>query len=158
MDGVVDGPQTQLRTARRSVALLAAAQAILGSAPPVVFSLGGLVGYQLLSDDKSLATAPLTGFNIGMAVGAVAIAVASRFLGRKQSFMLGAVLGAVGAGIGAVALFQSNFWLFALGMLLMGLCGGATQKIRFAAADASPASGAAAAGGRKKRAAAVKRR
>ncbi len=138
MDGMVDGLQTQLRTARRSVALLAAAQAILGSAPPVVFSLGGLVGYQLLSDDKSLATAPLTGFNIGMAVGAVAIAVASRFLGRKQSFMLGAVLGAVGAGIGAVALFQSNFWLFALGMLLMGLCGGATQKIRFAAADASP--------------------
>jgi MFS family permease len=138
MDGAVDGLQTQLRTARRSVALLAATQAILGSAPPVVFSLGGLVGYQLLSDDKSLATAPLTGFNIGMAAGAVAIAVASRFLGRKQSFMLGAVLGAVGAGIGAVALFQSNFWLFALGMLLIGLCGGATQKIRFAAADASP--------------------
>lgn len=138
MDGAVDGLQTQLRTARRSVALLAATQAILGSAPPVVFSLGGLVGYQLLSDDKSLATAPLTGFNIGMAAGAVAIAVASRFLGRKQSFMLGAVLGALGAGIGAVALFQSNFWLFALGMLLMGLCGGATQKIRFAAADASP--------------------
>ncbi len=138
MDSAVDGLQTQLRTARRSVALLAATQAILGSAPPVVFSLGGLVGYQLLSDDKSLATAPLTGFNIGMAAGAVAIAVASRFLGRKQSFMLGAVLGALGAGIGTVALFQSNFWLFALGMLLMGLCGGATQKIRFAAADASP--------------------
>ncbi|WP_105385813.1 MFS transporter [Neorhizobium alkalisoli] len=138
MDGAVDGLQTQLRTARRSVALLAATQAILGSAPPVVFSLGGLVGYQLLSDDKSLATAPLTGFNIGMAAGAVAIAVASRFLGRKPSFMLGAVLGAVGAGIGAVALFQSNFWLFTLGMLLIGLCGGATQKIRFAAADASP--------------------
>ncbi|WP_105402972.1 MFS transporter [Neorhizobium sp. T7_12] len=138
MDGAVDGFQTQMSTARRSVALLAGAQAVLGSAPPLVFALGGLVGYQLLGDDKSLATAPLTGFNIGMAAGAVAVAIASRFLGRKASFMLGSVLGAVGAATAAIALFHSNFWLFAVGLLLIGLCNGFTQKIRFAAADASP--------------------
>lgn len=138
MDGAVDGLQTQMSTARRSVALLAGAQAVLGSAPPLVFALGGLVGYQLLGDDKSLATAPLTGFNIGMAAGAVAVAIASRFLGRKASFMLGSVLGAVGAATAAIALFHSNFWLFAVGLLLIGLCNGFTQKIRFAAADASP--------------------
>lgn len=138
MDGAVDGLQTQMSTARRSVALLAGAQAVLGSAPPLVFALGGLVGYQLLGDDKSLATAPLTGFNIGMAAGAVAVAVASRFLGRKASFMLGAVLGAAGAATAAIALFHSSFWLFAVGLLLIGLCNGFTQKIRFAAADASP--------------------
>ncbi|CDZ37960.1 MFS transporter [Neorhizobium galegae] len=138
MDGAVDGLQTQMSTARRSVALLAGAQAVLGSAPPLVFALGGLVGYQLLGDDKSLATAPLTGFNIGMAAGAVAVAIASRFLGRKASFMLGSVLGAVGAATAAIALFHSNFWLFAVGLLMIGLCNGFTQKIRFAAADASP--------------------
>jgi MFS family permease len=138
MDGAVDGLQTQMKTARRSVALLAGAQAVLGSAPPLVFALGGLVGYQLLGDDKSLATAPLTGFNIGMAAGAVAVAIASRFLGRKASFMLGAVLGALGAAIAAIALFHSNFWLFAVGLVLIGLCNGFSQKIRFAAADASP--------------------
>ncbi|WP_037080656.1 MFS transporter [Neorhizobium vignae] len=138
MDGAVDGLQTQMKTVRRSVALLAGAQAVLGSAPPLVFALGGLVGYQLLGDDKSLATAPLTGFNIGMAAGAVAVAIASRFLGRKASFMLGAVLGALGAAIAAIALFHSNFWLFAVGLVLIGLCNGFSQKIRFAAADASP--------------------
>jgi len=138
MDGVVDGLQTQMKTARRSVALLAGAQAVLGSAPPLVFALGGLVGYQLLGDDKSLATAPLTGFNVGMAAGAVAVAIASRFLGRKASFMLGAIVGALGAATAAIALFHSNFWLFAVGLLLIGLCNGFTQKIRFAAADASP--------------------
>ena len=138
MDGVVDGLHTQLLAARRSVALLAAAQAILGSGPPLVFALGGLAGYQLLGADKSLSTAPLTGFNIGVAVGAVAIAISSRILGRKMSFMLGSVLGALGAAVAAIALFKSNFWLFALGLLLIGLCGGFTQKIRFAAADASP--------------------
>ncbi|WP_105431906.1 MFS transporter [Neorhizobium sp. T6_25] len=138
MDGAVDGLQTQMSTARRSVALLAGAQAVLGSAPPLVFALGGLVGYQLLGDDKSLATAPLTGFNIGMAAGAVAVAIASRFLGRKASFMLGSVLGVLGAATAAIALFHSNFWLFAVGLLMIGLCNGFTQKIRFAAADASP--------------------
>jgi MFS family permease len=138
MDGAVNGLQTQMSTARRSVALLAGAQAVLGSAPPLVFALGGLVGYQLLGDDKSLATAPLTGFNIGMAAGAIAVAIASRFLGRKTSFMLGSVLGALGAATAAIALFQANFWLFATGLLLIGLCNGFSQKIRFAAADASP--------------------
>ncbi|SMF50847.1 Predicted arabinose efflux permease, MFS family [Xaviernesmea oryzae] len=138
MDAGLDGLQAQMRTARRSVGLLAAAQAILGAAPPLVFALGGLAGYQLLGEDKSLSTAPLTGFNVGVAVGAVVIAIASRFLGRKASFMLGSVLGALGAAIAAIALFQSSFWLFAFGLLLIGLCGGFTQKIRFAAADASP--------------------
>ncbi|MCJ9669324.1 MULTISPECIES: MFS transporter [unclassified Neorhizobium] len=138
MDGAVNGLQTQMSTARRSVALLAGAQAVLGSAPPLVFALGGLVGYQLLGDDKSLATAPLTGFNIGMAAGAIAVAIASRFLGRKTSFMLGSVLGALGAATAAIALFHANFWLFATGLLMIGLCNGFTQKIRFAAADASP--------------------
>ncbi|CDN47322.1 MFS transporter [Neorhizobium galegae] len=138
MDGAVNGLQAQMSTARRSVALLAGAQAVLGSAPPLVFALGGLVGYQLLGDDKSLATAPLTGFNIGMAAGAIAVAIASRFLGRKTSFMLGSVLGALGAATAAIALFHANFWLFATGLLLIGLCNGFSQKIRFAAADASP--------------------
>ncbi|MGK6312842.1 MFS transporter [Neorhizobium sp. DT-125] len=138
MDAGVDGLQAQMRTARRSVGLLAATQAILGSGPPLVFALGGLAGYELLGEDKSLSTAPLTGFNIGMAAGAVAVAVASRFLGRKSSFMLGSILGALGAAIAAIALFQSNFWLFALGLLMVGLCNGFSQKIRFAAADASP--------------------
>ena len=138
MDGVAVGLEKQMDTVRRSVRLLAVAQAILGSTPPVVFSLGGLAGYQLLADDKSLATAPLTGFNIGMAFGAVAVAVASRLLGRKASFMLGGVLGALGGAVAAIGLIRSSFWLFVVGLLLIGLCNGFTQKIRFAAADASP--------------------
>ena len=51
-------------------ALLAAAQAIVGSAAPIAISIGGLAGYYLLGDDKSLATAPVTGFNVGVALGA----------------------------------------------------------------------------------------
>ncbi|QLF70057.1 MFS transporter [Peteryoungia desertarenae] len=132
------GLDGQLATAKRNVYLLATAQAILGSAPPVAFALGGLAGFQMLGADKSLSTAPLTGFNIGIALGAVAVAIASRMLGRRESFMLGALTGATGSGLAAIALIRSDFWLFAFSLLLIGVAGGFTQKIRFAAADASP--------------------
>ncbi|WP_313557398.1 MFS transporter [Agrobacterium cavarae] len=134
----VAGLEGQLSEARRNVFLLTVAQAILGSAGPLSFSVGALAGYQLLGADKSLATAPLTGFNIGVALGAVAVALAARFLGRKAGFILGALLCSTGGALAAVALFRMDFWLFALGLMLIGLAGGFTQKIRFAAADASP--------------------
>ncbi|NBB50043.1 MFS transporter [Rhizobium sp. CRIBSB] len=132
------GLDGQLSTARRNVGLLAVAQAILGSAPPVAFAVGGLAGFQMLGADKSLATAPLTGFNVGVAIGAIVVAAASRVLGRRESFMVGALMGALGSALAAFSLIQSNFWLFAFSLLLMGVSGGFTQKIRFAAADASP--------------------
>ena len=132
------GLDGQLSTARRNVGLLAVAQAILGSAPPLAFAVGGLAGFQMLGADKSLATTPLTGFNVGVAVGAVVVAAASRVLGRRESFMVGALMGALGSALAAFSLIQSNFWLFAFSLMLMGISGGFTQKIRFAAADASP--------------------
>lgn len=132
------GLDGQLSTARRNVGLLAVVQAILGSAPPLAFAVGGLAGFQMLGADKSLATAPLTGFNVGVAVGAIVVAAASRVLGRRESFMVGALTGALGSALAAFSLIQSNFWLFAFSLMLMGISGGFTQKIRFAAADASP--------------------
>lgn len=128
----------QLVAAKKNVFLLAAAQAVLGSAAPLSISVGSLAGYQLLSADKSLATAPVTGFNLGTALGAVGIAILSRFLGRQAAFMVGALIIAAGGALATAALFQSNFWLFALGLMMIGTGGGFTQKIRFAAADASP--------------------
>lgn len=132
------GLDLQLKGAKRNVGLLSVAQAILGSGPPLAFSVGGLAGFQMLGADKSLATAPLTGFNVGVAVGAVVVAIASRYLGRRESFMLGALTGALGSALAAFALMKADFWLFAFSLMLMGLSGGFTQKIRFAAADASP--------------------
>ena len=134
----VPGLEGQLNEAKRNVFVLTAAQAIMGSAAPLTFSVGALAGYQLLGADKSLATAPLTGFNIGVALGAVGIAAASKYLGRKAGFMVGAFMCSTGGAVAATALFRSDFWLFAFGLMLIGLSGGFTQKIRFAAADASP--------------------
>lgn len=133
-----EGLERQLSAARRNVFLLAGAQAVLGAAAPLSISVGSLAGYQLLAADKSLATAPVTGFNVGTALGAIGIALVSRFLGRQAAFMTGALVGATGGVLAAIALFQGNFWLFAFALMMIGISGGFTQKIRFAAADASP--------------------
>jgi predicted MFS family arabinose efflux permease len=129
----------QFIATRRNVALLTAAQAILGSAPPIAFAVGGLAAYQMLAEaDKSLATAPLTGFNIGVAGGTIIVAILSRYLSRRPSFIIGALLQSIGGIIAAIAILHSDFWLLVAGLLLSGVSGGFTQKFRFAAADASP--------------------
>ncbi|HEV7251035.1 MAG TPA: MFS transporter [Shinella sp.] len=136
--GTVEGLERELSAARRNVFLLMLAQALLASAGPIAFSIGGLAGYNLLGADKSLATAPLTAFNVGVALGAVLVAIAARLLGRTYGFIVGALLGAAGGLVAAIALFRGDFWLFAFGFVFIGISGGFAQKIRFAAADASP--------------------
>lgn len=139
MTVATDGnPEIDLAAAKRNVAILTTAQAILGSAPPIAFAVGGLAAYQMLGDDKGLATAPLTAFNVGVSAGAVLVAIVSRLLGRQLGFIIGAGAMAIGGVVATIALFQQNFWLFVAAMVVAGISGGFTQKIRFAAADASP--------------------
>jgi len=130
--------EIDLASAKRNVAILTTAQAILGSAPPIAFAVGGLAAYQMLGDDKGLATAPLTAFNVGVSAGAVLVAIVSRLLGRQLGFIIGATMMSVGGIVATIALFRGDFWLFVLSMVVTGISGGFTQKIRFAAADASP--------------------
>ena len=124
--------------ARKNAILLAAGQAIVGSAAPISISMGGLAGSYLLGADKSLATAPVTGFTVGVAVGAVIAASLMRLVGRRYGFMFGALLPAVGGILAAIALFAGSFWLFTLALLVAGFGNAFVQQYRFAAADAAP--------------------
>ncbi|ABR59679.1 MFS transporter [Sinorhizobium medicae] len=132
------GTGTVLGEARRNVQLLTVAQALLGVVGPISFAVGGVAGHQLLGEDKSLATAPLTAYNLGMALGVVLVAVLSRLIGRRFAFMAGASIAALGGLLATAALFRESFWFFACGLAVLGASNGFTQKLRFAAADASP--------------------
>lgn len=124
--------------ARRTAVILAMAQAIVGSAAPICLSVGGLVGAQLLGQDKSLATLPVTSFNVGVALGALPAAAVLRNAGLRRGFMTGTVVTGMGGAVATAALFQASFWLFALGLLLVGVGGAFVQQFRFAAADNAP--------------------
>jgi MFS family permease len=126
------------REARRTAIILAAAQAIIGSAGPICFALGALAGHYMLGTDKSLATAPLTGYNVGVALGALPAAAIIRRLGQRDGFLTGTGITALGALAATIALFQSSFWGFAFGLLLIGTGGAFVQQFRFAAADNAP--------------------
>jgi len=125
-------------SARRTAILLAAAQAIVGSAAPIAISLGALAGQYLLGVDKSLATAPVTGYNIGVALGALPAAAIIRRLGQRGGFMTGTIATALGGLVATLALYQASFWLFAFGLLVTGVGGAFVQQFRFAAADNAP--------------------
>jgi len=128
----------ELTSARRSVLIIAAAQALIGAAAPVAISLGGLTGHYLLGADKTLATLPVTGFNIGVAAGALPAAMLMRAVGRRNGFISGAMVTAIGGAISTLAVFWASFWLFAFGLAVIGIGGSFVQQYRFAAADASP--------------------
>ena len=129
-----------LALARRNALILSASQAVAGAAAPIAISMGGLAGFYLLGDDKSLATAPVTGFNIGLALGALPAAWLMRIVGRRTGFIGGSAVLALGGLVTTIALFRKDFVMFSLGMAIVGLSGAFTQQYRFAAADGSPAS------------------
>ena len=126
------------REARRTAIILAASQAIVGSAAVVAISLGGLAGHYLLGADKSLATAPVTGYNVGVAIGAIPAAALLRMLGQRNGFQMGTAITALGGLIATLALMQASFWLFVAGLLVLGVGGAFVQQFRFAAADNAP--------------------
>lgn len=126
------------REARRTALILAVSQAIVGSAAPIAISMGALAGQYLLGADKSLATAPITGYNLGVALGALPAAAIIRRLGQRGGFMTGTVVTALGGLSATLALFHGSFWLFALSLLVLGTGGAFVQQFRFAAADNAP--------------------
>lgn len=121
--------------ARRNALLYAACQAFGGSAGPINIALGGLAGSYLLGPDKSLATAPVTAYTLGVALGALPAAMLMRAVGRQRGFMAGALIGMAGLACAAWALVVHAFWLFSLALLINGVSGAFVQQYRFAAAD-----------------------
>ncbi|MEP1206015.1 MAG: MFS transporter [Rhizobiaceae bacterium] len=122
-------------SAKRNALLLATAQAFCGSAAPISIALGGLAGMYLLGDDKSLATAPVTGYNLGVALAALPAAMLMARIGRRYGFIAGASIGIIGAIVSSLAIFKGDFVLFCIGMAMSGSGGAFTQQYRFAAAD-----------------------
>jgi MFS family permease len=122
---------------RRTVALLAAAQALLLTNGVMLVAINGLLGLQLASD-KRLATLPLTTYVIGGALVTLPAAFFMKRYGRRAGFMFSACLGMLGAAISAFAVSIGSFWLLCFGTVFAGVYNAFGQQYRFAAADACP--------------------
>src|SRR6056297_1078351 len=105
--------------ARRNVAVLVCAQAFLGAQMAMVFVVGGLAG-QSLASNVCFATLPISLIVLGSMLTASPLAWFMQRFGRRAGFVLGAMAGAVGAGVSAYGLYLASFPLFLLGSLITG--------------------------------------
>ncbi len=122
------------KKAKRNVAVLVAAQALLGAQMPMIFTVGGLAG-QSLASNACLATLPISLIVLGSMMAATPVSAIMQKWGRRAGFMLGATAGATGGAIGAYGLYLASFPVFLLGSLITGIYMSAHGFYRFAAAD-----------------------
>ncbi|WP_332692003.1 MFS transporter [Bosea sp. (in: a-proteobacteria)] len=120
--------------AKRNALVLACAQSLGGASPAIVISLGGIVGSQLVTD-QTFATVPVSLMQLGIACGVIPAAMLMRRLGRRNGYLIGALIGIIGASVAASGTGGRMFWLFCLGTFLCGVYGSFVQSYRFAAAD-----------------------
>lgn len=119
----------------RQILILALCQGLLLTHGVSLIAVTGLAG-RSLATDPGFATLPLTAYVLGGAFTTLPAAFFMRRHGRRAGFMLGALLGLVGALLCAAAMFIHNFWLLCLGTTICGSYTAIGQQYRFAAADA----------------------
>lgn len=126
------------RVARHNTLVLAVAQSLGGASPPIVVSLGGIVG-AALAPDKSLATVPVSLLQLGIALGTFPAAFVMRRFGRRSGYVLGGLIGVVAGTTAAAGIALGSFLAFCLGTVMAGFYASYVQSYRFAATDsASP--------------------
>lgn len=120
--------------AKKNVAILVLAQAILGAQMPMIFIIGGLAG-QSLASNPCFATLPISLIVGGSMLAATPISAIMQRWGRRAGFFTGAAFGALGGLVGAYGLYLGSFPVFLLGSLMTGVYMSAHGFYRFAAAD-----------------------
>ncbi|MEM6478888.1 MAG: MFS transporter [Pseudomonadota bacterium] len=131
-DPSLDAPDD--RRAKRNVAILIAAQALLGSQITMIFVIGGLAG-QMLAPNPCLATLPISLIVFGSMSTAPWLSRLMQARGRIAGFLTGSLGGLCGALIGAYALSIGNFWVLLIGSYMTGMYMSAQGFYRFAATD-----------------------
>lgn len=130
------------RAARHNIPVLTLAQMLGASGGPIIIALGGLIG-QRLAPSPLLYTLPVFAYTLAMAVGTLPAAKLMRRWGRRQAYLLGALLGVSGGAVASAALFLNSFWLFCFGTFGAGLYASYVQSYRFAGTDGVPREGQA---------------
>jgi len=124
----------QDRRARRNVAVLVFAHAVLGSQLAMNIIVAGLAGARL-AERPALATLPISILILGSLFTAPALSLFMGRYGRRAGFLVGALAGGSGGAVCTYALFVGSFAWFLVGSVLLGVYQAAQGFFRFAAAD-----------------------
>src|SRR5688572_12321387 len=120
----------------RAVLLLSIAQALANSCASVIATISALTG-QMLAADPRFATVPLSLQFIVTMAATIPVAHLMRSLGRRNTFFIGALIGAAGGALAIVAIYQNSFILFCIANAVFGASNASALHLRFAAAEVS---------------------
>ncbi|HEY4645189.1 MAG TPA: MFS transporter [Steroidobacteraceae bacterium] len=118
----------------RNVYLLAAAQALAASGTFAIVLLGGILGAEL-APRPEWATLPVSMGILGVAATTIPAALLMQRIGRKRTFILGAVLAGLSSLGVAWAVEQHNFAIFCAAIFVMGANLACVHQYRFAAIE-----------------------
>lgn len=108
---------------------------IIGAVGTIIITLfGGLIGAKI-APSPTLATLPATTMIVGVAVSTIPAALLMKKIGRKNGFLLSAIMASCAALFTAFAVSQGRFALFCLGTFFIGSFGAFVQQFRFAAIE-----------------------
>lgn len=121
-----------------TVSLLSLCQALLVTGNVLLIAVSPLIGASL-APSASWSTAPVATQWLGLMCATIPASLIMAKLGRKRGFVLGNIVGLVGAVVAVQALMGERFGLFLLATWLIGVGIGFGQLYRFAAVEAAPA-------------------
>ena len=118
----------------RNLWLLAICQGLFLTNNVTFIAINGLVGLNL-APLGWMATLPVMGYVVGGALSTGLVATTQRRFGRKTSFQIGLLVGALSALLCCYAAYSRNFWLLVAATLIAGYYNANAQLYRFAAAE-----------------------
>lgn len=121
-----------------TVTLLSICQALLVTGNVLLIAVSPLIGASL-APSTFWSTAPVATQWLGLMCATIPASLMMARLGRKRGFMLGNLVGLIGAMVAVQALIGERFGLFLLATWLIGIGIGFGQLYRFAAVEAAPA-------------------
>jgi MFS family permease len=119
----------------KNVLILGLCEALTMSMNSILLTVAPLIGFAL-ADEKSQATAPIAVFQIAGMIATFPASFSMKWLGRRWGFILGTVIGLMGAGIGIYGISHQSIAIFFISTFLLGFSGGFSGFYQFAAADA----------------------
>jgi MFS family permease len=120
--------------AKRTIFLLAVAQALYSCCTITVFATAGIVGLSL-APDKGLATLPVTTFVLGAMFSTIPVSLLMQRVGRAPLFVFGAIASILGSILAVWAISTESFTLFCMATALQGVFQATSGFYRFAAAE-----------------------
>ena len=126
-----------ITTEKRNVLVLAGGQALFNSSRATMFLVATLAAVNMLGDDLTFVTLPITMMLVGTTCGTLPASHLMQWTGRKWGFTIGGLIGVFGCTICLYAIARNDFLLFNAGIFFYGIYSGFAGLQRFAAADAA---------------------